>query len=383
MMHDVDKAILAIQAAGVGRKLYGLDHVVPKRHVQQAADLLTKALATARAPVRVVRLDEKLHFGNAELPCSSHLVDALLPRLAAHGIEWIEFRAGITAAEIVSFLEQLERLDPDTTAGGTPHILLGQIGRGRSGGGGGGGAGSSPGGIPALDQEDPVGQLKKIWEGLQQGARPDRKLSDLVDSIRLAAAISTDVCKLLAEVKSHDEYTFVHTVNVAILSAALGEAVGMKTDQVFDLTLAALLHDVGKQRTPLAILNKPGKLDDAERRRIEQHTVDGAATLLGCRGVPDVAPVVAFEHHANIDGSGYPVLPLGTRPHLASQMVHVADVFDALRTNRPYRAALDEATVRKMLTQEGGKSFDAVLLDVFLNRVIKRPAAPPVERTAA
>ena len=377
MMHDVDKAVLAIQAAGVGRKLYGPDHVVPKRHVQQAADLLAKA--ATRAPVRVVRLDEKLHLGNTELPCSSHLGDALLPRLAAHGIEWIEFRAGITTAEIFTFLEQLERLDPDTTAAGTPHILLGQIGRGRSDGGG---AGSSPGGIPALDQEDPVGQLKKIWEGLQQGARPDRKLSDLVDSIRLAAAISTDVCKLLAEVKSHDEYTFVHTVNVAILSAALGEAVGMKTDQVFDLTLAALLHDVGKQRTPLAILNKPGKLDDAERRRIEQHTVDGAATLLGCRGVPDVAPVVAFEHHANIDGSGYPVLDAGTRPHLASQMVHVADVFDALRTNRPYRAALDEATVRKILTQEGGKSFDAALLDVFLDRVIKRSAAP-VERTAA
>ena len=135
----------------------------------------------------------------------------------------------------------------------------------------------------------------------------------------------------------------MHTVNVAILSAALGEAVGMRPNQVFDLTLAALLHDVGKQHTPLAILNKPGKLDDGERQQMEQHASVGAALLLARRGVPDVAPIVAMEHHANVDGTGYPRLRRNARPHVASQIVHVADVFDALRTNRPYRAAMDDA----------------------------------------
>ena len=372
----VDKAILGLQAAAVGRKLYGVAHVVPRRHVEESVKLLTAVLAKS-PQVRLVRLDDKLHLDDDALPSSAQLADGLLPRFAAHGIEWIELRPGLTAAEATAFLEQLERVDPDTTAVGTPHILIGQIGRGRGGrsgstsSGGRGGGGSTN--IPALDEADPAGQLKKIWDGIQQGARPDRKLTDLVESIRLAAAISTDVCKLLAEVKGHDEYTFVHTVNVAILSAALGEAVGFKTNQVFDLTLAALLHDVGKQRTPLAILNKPGKLDEAERLRVEQHTVDGAAILLACKGVPDVAPIVAFEHHANVDGSGYPKLAPGARPHLASQVVHVADVFDALRTNRPYRAALDEATVRKIINQESGKSFDPALVNLFLDGVIRRP----------
>jgi HD-GYP domain-containing protein (c-di-GMP phosphodiesterase class II) len=141
------------------------------------------------------------------------------------------------------------------------------------------------------------------------------------------------------------------------------------------LILAALLHDVGKQRTPLAILNKPGKLDDPERKQMELHPVTGAAMLLERPGVPDVAPVVAFEHHANLDGTGYPRLIRQPRPHLASQIVHVADVFDALRTNRPYRAALDDAKVRQILLEGAGKQFDPTLVELFLDRVITPGAA--------
>src|SRR5581483_8706154 len=194
-----------------------------------------------------------------------------------------------------------------------------------------------------------VGQLKRIWGQLQNGQPPRNHLADLVESIRLTVAVGEDVCRQLAELKNHDEYTFVHTVNVGILSAALGEAAGMSEEQIFQLTVAALLHDVGKQRTPLEILNKTGKLEEIERKRMERHTVEGAAILLSRKGVPDVAPIVAFEHHANLDGTGYPNLGRLARPHLASQIVHVADVFDALRTNRPYRAAMEPAKARAIL----------------------------------
>ena len=151
----------------------------------------------------------------------------------------------------------------------------------------------------------------------------------------------------------------------------------MSEEQVFQLTVAALLHDVGKQHTPLDILNKAGKLEDTERRKMERHTLDGAAILLKRRGVPEVAPIVAFEHHANLDGTGYPNLGR-TRPHLASQIVHIADVFDALRTNRPYRAAMDPNQVRSILLEGSGKFFDQNLLNLFLERVVKlrSPADP-------
>jgi putative nucleotidyltransferase with HDIG domain len=363
MIERMDKTMLALQAAATARRLYGLDHAVVKRQVDLAAELLASML-NERKELRVVRLDLSLLFDDAELPSNPRLAEVLCPRLAAHRIEWLEFRAGLARPELVTLLDQLERNPADLLRSGTAHIRAGRLGGTDSSAGG-----TSDSGTP-LPMNEQVSQFKELWGGLRGDGRPDHRLSDLVESIRLAVSVGADVCKQLAEVKNHDEYTFVHTVNVAILSAALGEAVGMKPNQVFDLTLAALLHDVGKQRTPLAILNKPGKLDDGERKQMELHTTAGAAILLSRPGVPDVAPIVAFEHHANVDGSGYPRLKRHGRPHLASQIVHVADVFDALRTNRPYRSALDDEKVRSILTDGSGKLFDPALVDLFLDRVV-------------
>ena len=370
MIDRMDKSILALQAAFTARKLYGVDHAVVQRQLDLASDTLSGMLAE-RSELRLVRLEQTLLFGDDELASCGHLSQALTPRLAAHGIEWIEFRAGLTRDELVTLLDQLERAPAELLRSGTAHIRVGRVGRSEIA------AADAAVENGVLATEQTVSQFRGIWQGLQNAGgveRADQRLGELVESIRLAVAVGADVCRQLADVKSHDEYTFVHTVNVGILSAALGEAVGMKPNHVFDLTLAALLHDVGKQHTPLAILNKPGRLDDGERKQMERHTTAGAAMLLARRGVPDVAPIVALEHHANVDGTGYPHLKRNSRPHLASQIVHVADVFDALRTNRPYRAAMDDTAVRGILLQGAGKAFDAALLDLFLERVISSRA---------
>ena len=375
MIEQMDKALLALQSAAVGRKLYGVDHPLPTRQTDVAADTLRQAAISSGGELRVVRLDDSLLFEDAQLPSCPVFREVLIPRLSAHGVEWMEFRAGVARAELVTLMEQLDRTPADAGRLGTPNVRVGRIGR------------SEPA-FDALEAEGPVGSdgrvahLKQMWGCLQGDDRPDKRLGDLVESIRLAVAVGADVCNRLAEVKSHDEYTFVHTVNVGILSAALGEAVGMGKNQVFDLILAALLHDVGKQRTPLTILNKPGMLNDTERRQMELHPVTGAAMLFERQGVPDVAPIVAFEHHANVDGTGYPRLPRSGRPHLASQIVHVADVFDALRTNRPYRSAMDDAKVRQILMDGAGKLFEPALVELFLGHVIQR-AGPGARRKSA
>ncbi len=369
MIHRMDKAMLAFQAAATARKIYGADHPVAVRQLDLATDLLGK-MAAERQQVRIMRLDRAVLFDDAPLPSCPLLAETLVAKMALHGIEWVEFRSGLTKNELIALGDQLDQPAGDSVRLGTSHIRLGRLGRVE--GGMGPGDGSGPSGFG-----DHATQLRQIWAGLRSGDKPDQRLSDLVESIRLSVAVGADVCQQLADVKNHDEYTFVHTVNVAILSAALGEAVGVSPNQVFDLTLAALLHDVGKQRTPLEILNKPGMLDAIERKRMEQHTVDGAAILLSRRGVPDVAPIVAYEHHANVDGTGYPRLTRHGKPHLASQIVHVADVFDALRTNRPYRAAMDDEKVRQILLEGAGKSFDPALVELFLDRVVSGRKAPP------
>jgi putative nucleotidyltransferase with HDIG domain len=393
----LDKAMVALQAAGTAQRLYGPNHPAATRQLELAGKTLALMLASVRE-LRLIRLDNALLFDDTDLPSCAVLAREIIPALARHGIEWIEFRDGLNQRELLALLEQIDRTSDESQHIGTEHVRVGGIGRGidsaaasGSEARGVGGALPTPGMamVSHLNAGEHAEKLKEVWSRLRAGGEvQDQQLADLVESIRLAVTVGADVCNQLAQVKHHDEYTFVHTVNVAILSAALGEAVGMTHNQVFDLILAALLHDVGKQRTPIEILNKPGKLDELERRRMERHTLDGAAILIGRRGVPDVAPIVAFEHHANVDGTGYPNLGHKARPHLASQIVHVADIFDALRTNRPYRAAMDEAKVRSILLQCSDKSFDGALVDLFLERVVKlsvrndQPAAIPVPPTS-
>ena len=362
MIELMDRAMLSLQAALSGRKLYGTTHPAARRSIDQAFEALSVVLG-AGAQARVVRLNNALLFRDAELSSCRQLSEVILPRLVAHGIEWIEFDRGLAHAELQTFVEQLEREPAEDATIGATHIRTGQLGRSKAG------AQQLAQAVTLLTASDQVEQLKRIWNQLQAGEAPRNHLADLVESIRLTVAVGEDVCQQLADVKSHDEYTFVHTVNVGILSAALGEAIGMTEEQVFQLTVAALLHDVGKQHTPLDILNKTGKLENSERKTMERHTMDGAAILLKRRGVPDVAPIVAFEHHANLDGTGYPRLV--APPHLASQIVHIADVFDALRTNRPDRAAMDPQQVRGILLEGAGKFFEKDLLNLFLERVVK------------
>ena len=406
MIEQMDAAMLALQAAAGGRRHYDKDHPFVQRQLALCIGRLTTLTATQ--PARLVRLDQALLFQDAQLPSSGRLQDLLVPRLSGHGIEWIEFQKGITEADLVSLLEQLESPARQSATPGRPllpqgtrHVRLGCIGRDNGSGSGSSRPGASSGGqdllivsgmntVAGLDSRQQAAELRRAWGDIinPTGAQAssgsvESRMADLVETIRLAVAVGADACSQLVEVKNHDEYTFVHTVNVAILSTALAEAVGMGANQVFDITLAALLHDVGKQHTPLNILRKPGQLSDAERARMERHTIDGAAILLAKRGIPDFAPIVAFEHHANIDGSGYPYLGKGGRPHLASQIVHVADVFDALRTNRPYRAAMDSERARQILLDGRGKAFDAALVDLFLEGVVKLPASTPASSPAS
>jgi HD-GYP domain-containing protein (c-di-GMP phosphodiesterase class II) len=199
-------------------------------------------------------------------------------------------------------------------------------------------------------------------------------LGDAVAGISRVLAQSGDSILPLAPLKRHDEYTFVHTINVGILSAALGEALGFDVRTVHELNISALLHDIGKQMVPGDLLNKNGRFTDEEFRIVQLHPVNGARLLLTTSGVPELAAIVAFEHHIRVDGTGYPRVPSSWKLNLASRIVQVADVFDALRTNRPYREALTPPEIVEVMTRDAGTFFDPDLLDIFLRKVVSRGA---------
>lgn len=198
------------------------------------------------------------------------------------------------------------------------------------------------------------------------------RICDIVTCLSNVVSASASTMIPLAPLKRHDEYTFVHTMNVAVLSTSLAEAVGFDRQDAHEVSIAALLHDVGKQAIPETILNKNGRFTDQERAIMELHPVEGARMLLNTPGVPELAAVVAYEHHIRVDGSGYPAVPKNWRLSLASRVVQIADVFDALRTHRPYRAGMPVPKIVELMRNDVGLFFDADLLHVFLTRVIAR-----------
>ena len=142
----------------------------------------------------------------------------------------------------------------------------------------------------------------------------------------------------------------------------------MRGDALFDLTVAAVLHDIGKRLTPKSVLNKAGKLTDDEWKLVQRHPEDGARLLFGAPDIPAVAPIVAFEHHMYPDG-GYPPVAAGWKMHLASRIVQIADVFDALRTDRPYRKGMSLQEALEILQKDAGTRYEHALLDAFARRV--------------
>jgi putative nucleotidyltransferase with HDIG domain len=152
---------------------------------------------------------------------------------------------------------------------------------------------------------------------------------------------------------------------------ALAEFLGLAPKDVRAFGVSGLLHDIGKTRIPYDILTKPGKLDPGERAIMNQHTVDGARIIIETEEHLDLAAVVAYEHHIMLDGGGYPTMKYRRDCHYASKIVHVCDVYDALRTNRPYRAAWESTKVMNYLKEKAGTEFDTEIANGFVSMMSK------------
>jgi putative nucleotidyltransferase with HDIG domain len=162
----------------------------------------------------------------------------------------------------------------------------------------------------------------------------------------------------LLQLKEFDEYTTTHSLNVSVLTMALAESLGLATDDVRTFGIAGLLHDLGKVNVPQDILNKPGKLTDQEREVMQQHPTAGAKLIIESGRRLDLAAAVAHEHHIMINGHGYPKRHYDRDCHKASKLVHVCDVFDALRTRRPYRDAWESERALTYIEERAGTEFE-------------------------
>jgi len=177
----------------------------------------------------------------------------------------------------------------------------------------------------------------------------------------------------LANIKSYDDYTFNHSVNVAIYAIALGQRVGLPKRYLGFLGIAALFHDIGKIEIPLEILNKPGPLNPDEWEVIETHPLRGTEMLIKLKGWGELSSRImagVFEHHIKYNMTGYPAITVPRKTSLFSRIITIADCYDALGRPRVYRRVpyVSEKIVELFLSRRGF-DFDPVLVKVFINMI--------------
>ncbi len=377
MIGKINTVCLELQSALLARALYPSGH--PRIGASESKALrLLEELFVDRREVMLFAVDNRVIFDNKILPSSDTLCETLFRKLRDAGVDRVTFRAGLEACEVRSILDALAE-----SLAGNPLVLeptscirlesLQDLERRSTE------EGDAPD-HPVYEEASDAGEaLSDVWNDVDNNRTLDTgALRGIVASLSRVVSQNAHGVLPLAPLKEHDEYTFVHTLNVAMLSTSLGQVLGFDDGSAHDLATAALLHDIGKRVIPLEILNKKGKFNDEEFALMKAHPVEGARILLNTPNVPDVATVVAYEHHVRADGSGYPRVPKGWRLSMASRIVQMADVFDALRTDRPYRPGLPVTKIVEIMQKDVGTFFDADLLDVFLRDVVYRNVSVPV-----
>ena len=372
-MTDSGRFLTALSQALASLGLYGPVHPATLRAVDGAHQRL-QALQAGRAATDFTFLRD-------EILCGTEPVEDLRGwewsrRLAEAGVERLEFTGPVGADEFGRFLDQVAarlgltpELPPDVWQMGPSSIRFGQVtvrGAGR---------GARPGepDLRAAAALQPVCSLLEEREAVDWingevsagRALPLAETDAVIRSLAVMVHAERAMTLPLLELKEFDQYTTTHAMNVSVLAMALGEFLGMGPAAARTLGFAGLLHDLGKVRIPLEILNKPGRLTPEERSVVEQHPVDGARMLLAGREPMELAALVAYEHHLMLDGGGYPRLHFPRTAQYASRIVHVCDVYDALRTKRPYRDAWEADRVLGYIGERAGAEFDPEIAKGF------------------
>jgi putative nucleotidyltransferase with HDIG domain len=198
------------------------------------------------------------------------------------------------------------------------------------------------------------------------GAVPLLEAEAVVRSLSVAMHGDSRMLLPLLKLKEFDQYTTTHSLNVAVLAMGLAESLGCRPKEIRSIGVAGLLHDIGKIRIPLEVLTKPGKLNDEERAIMNSHPIDGARVIMQSDQDLGMAATVAYEHHIMLNGGGYPVLHYKRDCAMASRLVHVCDVYDALSTKRPYRDAWPSERTMLYLEDRAGTEFDPDLVTAFI-----------------
>ena len=301
-------------------------------------------------------------------------------RFAGIGMQRLEFTPTVTREELERFIEDtIGRLSAsffdssETSHLGPSGIKWGEIGiRGSDGEALGAGAPIEVATL-ALSLGEEADAVRWLHSEVTDGRNlPLIEAEAVVRGLSVAMHGDQQAILPLLQLREFDEYTTTHSLNVSVLTMALAEYLGLGGQDVRAFGTAGLLHDLGKVRIPLEVLNKAGKLDPQERAVMNAHPVEGARIIITSEPDLDMAAVVAYEHHIMLNGGGYPGFSYHRDCHKASKLVHVCDVYDALRTKRPYRDAWPSDKVLAYIEERSGAEFDGGTAHSFAQMIRSR-----------
>ncbi|MCH7826021.1 MAG: HD domain-containing protein [Acidobacteria bacterium] len=353
--------------------LYPAGHPHIKVALEDCFRVLRTLLQRERQ-IPIVLAGNEFVVGDLQIPIAGEAFEELAKSLRHAGVEKLIFVEDLRSWEVRALLRALN-MDEDAleAAGGVEtilesdeveHIVATSLALKSS-------------------NDDLPDMLVRAWETytaglrvirrLRQGYRNSGRLENLdetkefVRDIVELGAQQTQPLLALQSLKVHDEYSFTHSINVATLTLAMAQGLNFGKYDLHEATLAAILHDIGKERVSGELLRKPGRLDDTEWKEMADHNLHGAKMLATTDGVGDLAAIVAYEHHLTQDRTGPGAAKW--RLHLVSEIVTIADVYDALRSKRPYRGEIPADRAMEIMHEEAPKKFNPDLFAGFAKLV--------------
>jgi putative nucleotidyltransferase with HDIG domain len=353
-------------ASGVrAAQLYAADHPLLGKNVEGLLTAL-RGLHPHNPSVAIGIVGNQLVVADTPMPRASAGMAELIKRLREHEIERIAFDRGITPDEVTAFIHAIASLGNKGAAeqpAQFPHIHVGRITADERRDDG---IGSDMAAIRQL-YSNAVSVAQTVWESATVEGMPDVPAAlQTVEGLAEAVTQNRTALVALTAMRNYDNYTFTHMVNVSILTMGQARALGIEGRLLREFGLSALMHDIGKVRTPKDILNKPDKLTDDEFVIMRRHTVDGAEILRRTPEMPILAPVVAFEHHLRLDGTGYPFGVRRESLNVGTMLCSISDIYDAMRSQRAYQQAFPTERILAVLKRNDGTQFDQHLVRRFV-----------------
>lgn len=359
--------IKSLTSAVANARMYFPDHPQVKKQIEVAHGEITRALELV-GELTFLRIADEVIVFNSPVRAKDIAVEKFADELTRTGISRLTFQQGVTTEEVALWVMDVAGHGEAAVRGGE-HVQVGKV--------------EIPNSVSSVENPLPMEgvrrleaelfydtkliEIRRLYEGILggEGLNP-ADLERIVYAFARVFDKGTNPLRLLAFLRTFDEYTYTHVANVFILTMSLAEAVGIEGEKLVEVGIASLLHDMGKLFVPEQVINKPTRLSAEEWQIIQSHTVRGAVYLMGIQGIPRVAILAALEHHIRYDGSGYPNLGEGYAPHLVSQIVAITDAFDAMRSRRSYQDAKSMSFILNVFDKERGTAFNPMLVEAFV-----------------